>query len=221
MTSNACWRTSSPKGESWQSATSGRHTDVCVLVFTARVSGCRRSCRGRPDRSQPRSGCSPRLRGRPAPVRPAATRRPTTCVASPTFPRSVARRSSAGSAAETHRKAFTSSRCALQRKSGSRLSARSPRKPAGGRRPSCGQPECWPRLLNCSAHGRLPGRAAGRGRDLAGVSGFDADRALAGPRSPNPDGLYTPVQRNVVLWTSLRTVSCPVPRVRSACGQTS
>jgi hypothetical protein len=53
------------------------------------------------------------------------------------------------------------------------------------------------------------------------VSGFHADRAHAGRRSPNPEGLYTPVQRNVVLWTSLRTVSCPVPRVRSACGQTS
>ncbi|MFG3480301.1 IclR family transcriptional regulator C-terminal domain-containing protein [Streptomyces sp. NPDC047980] len=89
------------------------------------VSGCPQSWRrGRPDRSRPRSGSSPRLRGRPAPVRPAATRQPTTCVASPTSPRSVSRRSSAGSAAGTDLKALcTSSWCALQRKADCRLSA--------------------------------------------------------------------------------------------------
>lgn len=133
------------------------------LGFTAMVSGCPQSWRrGRPGRSRPRSGRSPRLSGRPAPVRPAATRQPATCVASPTFPRSGARRSSAGSAAGTHLKALTSSWCDLQRKSGGGL-----RKPLKGRAGS--------RSTEGSTS-RPTGARSGRG---------SADQPLASPSTPS------------------------------------
>ncbi|MFF7235236.1 NIPSNAP family protein [Streptomyces collinus] len=66
-------------------------------------------------------------------------------------------------------------------------------------------------------------RADMEGFDISQIVGLSErlQRRPCARWAPNPDGLCTPVRRNVVLWTCLRTVSCPVPRVRSACGQTS